>query len=37
LPGFDSWSPVTSLAAAAILTWTLIRVPARETPVESRS
>ena len=27
IPGFASWSPYSSLAAAAILAWTLIRLP----------
>lgn len=29
LPGFDAWSPFTSLAAAALLAWTLIWIPVR--------
>lgn len=30
LPGFELWSPWTSLGAAALLAWSLIRIPARE-------
>jgi putative OPT family oligopeptide transporter len=29
LPGFQSWSPYTSLASAALLVWLLIRIPAK--------
>lgn len=35
LPGFDSWSPWTSIGAAALLGGVLIRIPARERRRES--